>query len=264
MPHVRERARRYRRCRARSLAGGLLLACIGLPIRGQTLGWERTAEMSGNAWYGAAHARVLAGELGVARTDSTLSTHADLRVGYADDRTDDGLRRVTARDIRASLSFDYRPFARYSPFAFSSVESSLQQRVARRVNVGLGAKLTILRKARDDVSASLALLDERTRALTPPDSARPIAVRTRWSLRVRYRRQLTSNLFFSHVTFYQPAVGALEDRYTVEATTAVEAAVTSLLALTSTLRHRYDNEARTRGADSNTDGQLLLGVRARF
>jgi hypothetical protein len=71
-------------------------------------------------------------------------------------------------------------------------------------------------------------------------------------------------LFFSHVTFYQPALGAIGNRYTVDATTSLEAALTSAFSLTSTLQHRYDSEARGRGAESNTDGQFLLGMRVRF
>jgi len=110
----------------------------------------------------------------------------------------------------------------------------------------------------------LAILDERTRALLPPDSARPIDVRTRWSLRVRYRRQLTSTLFFSHVTFYQPATDDMADRFTADAMTAAEVALSAVLALTSTLHHHYDNEGGRRGAESDVDGQLLLGLRARF
>ena len=71
-------------------------------------------------------------------------------------------------------------------------------------------------------------------------------------------------MYLSHVTFYQPAVQALADRFTVDATTAIEAALTSVLALTGTLRHRYDSEALGRGAESNTDGQILVGLRVRL
>ena len=240
------------------------MACIAVSSAAQTTGWERSVEVSGNAWYGAAHARVMAAEIGFGRTDSTVTARTDLHAGYADDRDGDGPRRVTARAIRTSLSLDYRPFARYSPFAFGSLETSLQQRIAQGMNVGVGAKLTVLHHAREDASVSLAILAERIRALSPPDSAPANGVRTRWSLRLRYRRQLTPTLFFSHVTFYQPRVDDIADRFTVDATTAVEVALSAVLALTSTLHHHYDSEARSRGAGSNVDGQLLLGLRARF
>ena len=109
----------------------------------------------------------------------------------------------------------------------------------------------------------LAILDERTRALLPPDSA----PHRRANPLVAPRSlppQLTSTLFSSHVTFYQPAIDDMADRFTVDATTAGEVALSAVLALTSTLHHHYDNEARRRGAESDVDGQLLLGLRARF
>jgi Protein of unknown function, DUF481 len=233
-------------------------------VGAQNPGWQGSIHVSGNAWYGAAHARVVATEVGVGRTDSSVTVRSDLQVGYADDRGTDGPRRVTARAIRASVGLDYRPFDRYSPFGFGSVESSLQQRIARRYNVGVGAKLTLMRKEKDDLSVSLALLEERTRALAAAGEADGLARRTRWSLRFRYRRQITPSVYFAHVTFYQPAVRAVADRYLVDATTSIEATLTSVLSLTGTLRHRYDSEARLRGAVSNNDGQLLVGMRARF
>jgi Protein of unknown function, DUF481 len=251
------------RCRAH-LGFVRLLALVPSGLGAQAAGWEQSVQVSANAWYGAAQARVIATEFGVSRTDSTVTVRSDLHLGYADDRTPDGPRRVTARGVRASLGLDYRPFHRYSPFAFGSFESSLQQRIARRYNVGVGAKLTLHRKDRDDLSVSLALLEERTRALAGPDTAGRVSRRTRWSLRFRYRRQVTPSVFFSHVTFYQPAVSAVAERYLVDANTSIEAALTAVLSLTGTLRHRYDSEARLRGAASNTDGQVLIGVRARL
>jgi hypothetical protein len=258
------RCGRSGRCFVAARLAPILLALAASNLEAQTRRWERSVQLSTNAWYGAAHARVVATELGVSRTDSTVTVRSDLQLGYADDRDENESWRVTARAMRASLALDYRPFARYSPFGFGSIESSLQARIARRYNVGLGAKLTLRRKGQDDLSVSLALLEERTRALTSGESIGDLTGRRRWSFRFRYRRQLTPSLYASQVTFYQPAVGAVTDRYIVDANTSVEATLTSILSLTGTLRHRYDSEARGRGAASNTDGHLLIGARARF
>ena len=145
-----------------------------------------------------------------------------------------------------------------------SAESILQQRIALRVDAGFGAKLTLLRKERDDLSISLAMLTERTRAQRSDAGVAPSTRRTRWSLRFRYRRQLTPVLYVSHVTFYQPAIERPALRYTVDASTSLDAAITSSLSLAATLRHRYDSEARSRGASSNNDGKLVFGLRAHF
>ena len=250
----------------RSAAAALVVLATtktGTSLDAQESGWTRSVQVSANAWYGAARARIVATDVAVARTDSGLSLRSDIHAGYADDRDPGERRRVTARAVRASVSADYRPFGRYSPFGFAGVETNFQQRIARRYNVGVGAKLTLHRKGPDDLSVSLALLEERTRALAL-DRVRRLTARTRWSVRFRYRRQVTASVFFSHVTFYQPETRALAERYTVDSNTSIEAALTSVLALTGTLRHRYDSEAAARGADSNTDGQMLVGLRARF
>jgi hypothetical protein len=221
--------------------------------------------MSANALFGAAHARIAAVELGLGRGDSALAVRSDVRVGYADDRQSDSVpRRVTARATKVSLGLDYRPFYRFSPFAFGSAEANLQQRIARRYDAGLGAKVTFLRREREDLSVSLALLWERTAPLRVSGQVLgPSVTRARWSLRFRTRRQLTPTLFVSHVTFYQPAVAAV-GRYTTDMTTTLENRILSALSLTASLRDRYDSEATRRGAASNHDGQLLVGVRAGF
>jgi hypothetical protein len=195
-----------------------------------------------------------------------MSAHADYRFRYADDRQSDNVRRTTARASKLSLSADLHPYDRWSPFMFGSGESSLQQRIASRFDGGAGAKYTIQRHDRDEASVSLALLWERTHALPVPDvigDEGAISSRARWSLRVRMSHQLTSSIFFSHVTFYQPAVSHIA-HFTTDSKTTLENKLLSSLSLTATLRDLYDSEAVRRGASSNHDGQVLLGVRAAF
>jgi hypothetical protein len=89
-----------------TLSAALLLALAADRLAAQTTGWEQSVQVSANAWYGAARARVVATELGVSRTDSTVTVRSDLHLGYADDRVPDGPRRVTARD-EAALRRDH-------------------------------------------------------------------------------------------------------------------------------------------------------------
>jgi hypothetical protein len=230
-------------------------------IGAQDVGWTGAIEASANVLFGAARGRLVALEAGAQRADSTLEVQADVLLSYADARTEDEEREVTARAVRLSFGVDYRPFERLSPFWFGTVESSLQQRIDRRYSTGVGTKLTFYREEEDDVSASLALLWEQTRALDPEPPTPLSATQARWSLRVRVRRQLTETTRLEHVTFYQPVVERLE-RYTAESTTSLAVTINARLALTGTFRDRYDSEARSRGARSNHDGQVLFGARA--
>lgn len=227
------------------------------------MGWSGAIEASANVLFGAARGRLVALKAGTQRADSALEVQGDFLLSYADSRLEDEEREVTARAVRVSLGVDYRPFDRWSPFWFGTAESSLQQRIDRRYTTGAGAKLTFYREGDDDVSASLALLWEQTRALDP-EPPRPFAeTQARWSLRLRARRQLSEATRLEHVTFYQPAVAHFA-RYIVETTTSLALTITTRVALTGTLRDRYDSESRSRGARSNHDGQLLFGARASF
>jgi hypothetical protein len=231
-------------------------------VDAQEPGWSGSAQGSANALFGAAHTRVVAIDLQLARADSALEIHAAANLNYGDDRSpDDGDRVVVARAPRLSLGVDYRPFDRFSPFWFGTVESSLQQRLARRYDGGLGGKATFIRDATQELSLSLALLFEHTRAYS--DTVSTVSDRRRWSLRFRTRRRLTPALSITHVSFYQPAVDH-PGSYTIDTTTELQNHLFGSLSLSLTLHDRIDSEARQRGAPSNHDGQFLFGLRASF
>lgn len=223
--------------------------------------WRGTGELGVNLLFGAARQQLVAGAIAAARVDSGWSRRVELQGSYAEAR-EDGASRVLARAARLSAALDHRPYAAISGFGFASVETNRQQRIGDREAGGAGAKVTPWRgpAADEDASVSLALLVERTR---PSDAGVPVQRRVRWSLRPRLRRQLSPTVRLSHVTFYQPAVDR-PGRFTAETTTVLASALRAGLDLTVTLRDRYDSEARGRGARSNHDGQLLLGVAARF
>jgi hypothetical protein len=246
-----------------SVAASAASLLVAPPLAAQELGWSGSAEASANLLFGAARARLAALAAGAARVDSALELRVDAQLTYADSREEDGPRHTTARATRLTAGADWRPFARVSPFVFGSAEASLQQRIAGRLSGGAGAKLTLHRTGDDDVSVSLAVLGERTRALRPDFRVAPMTTRTRWSLRARYRRRLSDALRVTHVTFYQPAVNR-PGRYTADSNTSLVVAVNGSLSLTATLRDRYDSEARRRGARSNHDGNVLFGARATF
>ena len=221
--------------------------------------WKATADVGANILYGASRSRVVSVALGGSRVDSIIELRSDVALTYADARVDDEPRRVTARSWRISMTADHTPRRRVSLFELGSVDASLQQRVDRRYALGAGGKVTYYRKGTDDVSTSLAVLWERTRALDPDSSTDSTITRARWSLRGRIRRQLGPVVRFTHVTFYQPAIDQLAI-YIVDSNTSFEIKIDASKSLTATWRERFDSEARARGARSNRDGQVLFGV----
>jgi hypothetical protein len=249
---------------SRAVLVGLAGTILASAANAQELGWSGSAQGSANALFGAAHTRLVATTFEFGRADSTLQVRSGVVLSYGDDRSpDDGRRLVTARAPKFSLGLDYRPFSRYSPFWFGSVESSLQQRLADREDVGVGGKVTFIRTPASELSVSAALLLERSRAM-PSDSTRAdLTTRRRWSLRFRVRHGLTPRLRFSHVSFYQPAVDH-PGSYTIDTVTEMQDELWGAISATLTLHDRFDTEARGRGAPSNHDGQLLFGLRTSF
>jgi hypothetical protein len=246
--------------------GGVLLLAVAVTApraHSQEVIWNRTIEANANLLFGAAEGRVGALLAGANRADSSLELRAELRFSYADGPDGDGNVSVTARSSRLSLGVDHHPFAQFSPFAFGTAESSLQQRIAQRYSAGGGAKLRLLPPGDNETSLSLALLWEQTRALDPAPGDDETSTLARWSLRFRGNRRLTSTVTVSHLTLWQPATKDL-GLYTTETSTGLAVALNSSLSLTVTLRDKYDSQAVERGSDSNHDGQVLFGVRAKF
>ena len=224
--------------------------------------WTGTAAANGSVLFGNTDQRVLGGRATLTRADSLVEVDGSVQALYGDTEREDGQREVTKRLWLGTLSVDYRPAARVSPFVFGTAESSLEKQLAARYSVGVGAKRTFVRTARSDASLSLALLDERT--VPRDDAPAPGSTRlTRWSLRARVRHAFDDRLRVSHVTYWMPSAAAAS-RFLIRSTTDAEYAVREGVALSVSLLDNYDSEAVARGARVNNDGQLLLGVSARW
>jgi hypothetical protein len=234
------------------------------PAVAQQLGWSGAVEANGSLFFGNVRDRLVGARAHAARADSTLEVRADARWTYSDAARDDEGRRVSGRTAFASLGTDYRPFGRYSPFWFGAIESSLQQRIDRRLSTGAGGKLTFYRQKANEASMSLAVLAERTSPRPADDGTEvPDVTRRRWSLRGRVRQAVTDAITLSHTTFYQPAL-TRANRFTVSSTSSLAAKMTTKVSFTVTLVDVYDSEARARGARENNDGQLLFGFKTEF
>ena len=245
-----------------ALATGALLASVPR-AEAQAVKWNRTVEASANFLFGAADGRVGALAAAAGHADSALDFRTEARFNYAEAQDANGNVSVTARSSRFSLGVDHRPFGRVSPFATGTIEASYQQRVARRLSAGGGAKFTIVPPGDNETSLSMAVLWAQTEALRPVEGVDAIETLARLSMRFHFNRKLTPTLQLRHNTLWQPAAENL-GRHTTETTTGLGLAVNTALSLTLTLRDVYDSEATVRGAPSNHDGQLLFGIRAKY
>jgi hypothetical protein len=237
----------------------LLLAGIAPQANAQTR-VTREAELNASIFFGNTSQRLAAARLGIARADSSLELALGVRYTYADIESDAGIRAVNRRSWEANASADWRPYARVTPFVFANVESSLEKQIDFRYGFGAGGKLVFGRDSVFEHSLSAAVLGEKTtpRVETPGFNDELLA---RWSVRHRLKGKFNSSVSYSSTTLYKPAFSDLGD-YTISSVNSLGVALSTVLSLSFTFIDTYDSEARLRGAESNNDGQLLLGLRA--
>lgn len=255
---------RHARRPAAHLAFVLLIApaWLGAQASPARRPWSGSAEAAASFFQGNADQRALFSKTELGRADSTLQWRGSLSFGYADAARDSLPRAVTKRTWLGAVSLDYRPFDHLSPFLFVNYESSFEKRILDRVGIGVGGKAVLVQNAATEANLSLAMLAERLRpSRQTPDAAASSAAR--WSGRARLRHQFDPRLKLSHTTFWQPRVSDLES-FTVNSTSELSYAVRQSTALTVSYLALYDSAARARGARSNNDAQLLLGIKTGF
>ncbi len=222
--------------------------------------WSGTAQLNGSLLFGETEQRAFGTRTSLVRADSLLEFSASLQTLYGEASLVDEPRRVVKRLWLGSITADWRPEARWSPFLLATLESSLEKRLARRYNTGVGVKYTALRTEDHEVSVSVALLDERV----TPDAADAVTSRlTRWSSRLRIRRNFSDRTRLSHITFWRPSAAAI-DQFVVQSSTELAVGLSRRTALTVSFLDNYDSEAVSRGARRYNDGQFLVGLAANW
>lgn len=243
---------------------GLLLATALLSptrIAAQQVGWTVENAISGSLFFGNTRQTLITTRSSVGHADSAFELKGSVRFTYGESSDEDDDAFVSKRSWVGTLNYDHRPFARYSTFLISTVETSLEKRIDFRYDFGIGERLTFVRTETSRADVSLALLGERTYLpSTVPDETESLL---RWSGRARYHRQMNDRVRVSHEMFYAPVANDF-GRYTLASTTSIAIRLARYADLNVSFLDTYDSEARARGARSNNDGQLVLGVLTAF
>lgn len=230
------------------------------------LGWSGEAELSGSLFFGNTDQKVLTTRTDLARRDSTTELRADVRFSYGEaTRPGEAEAFVTTRSWLARTTGEYLPFNRVSPFALASVESSFEKRIDVRYNGGAGVRVSAVETPRSTVSWSAALLGEHTRFDEGP-GGEPGGEEEllRWAASLRLERTMADgDLTFRSETSYRPELEAF-DRFTLSSTSSLSYALSDLLSVKLTFVDDYDSQAEARGAESNNDGRLVVGLLSTF
>jgi hypothetical protein len=224
------------------------------------VGWDVKGELSASLFFGNTQQSVVTTHSSVSHADSSFELGADARFTYGEARDANGVSFVSQRSWFGALNGDFRPFDTWSPFVLATVEHSFEKRIDLRYSAGAGGKLTIIRRPHAKLSVSLALLGERSFF---PDTVNDTPALVRWSARLKATREISGRVVLTHVTFYRPEVSAL-GRFTVTSNSSAAYKLNKITSLTLSFLDNYDSEATSRGARSNNDGQLVVGVLAAF
>lgn len=247
----------------RYLAFLVLVLSSAPPTLGQDLGWRGEAELEAGLYFGAFGQSLISSRVSVAHADSAWEIGGEASQLWGKFQNSDGDWDLFYRSWKIETTADYRPLDTWSPFALAIVESSFQRRIDQRWNAGAGIKWAIVRSetARFDVSA--ALLAEHTDfnenvPIGPGDEN----LLARWSARVRARRRIGDGRWeLKSTTLYRPEARDF-DRYVVTTSNGAAYALSDAFSLTLSFDDTYDSRAKARGARSNHEGQLMLGIEA--
>jgi hypothetical protein len=237
----------------------LLLPSIGAA---QTVGRRIEGELSGNIFFGNTRQVLAALRSEIERIDSAFSARGQFRYNYGETTTDAEGTVVSKRSWIGATNYDIRPFADFTPFVRGSVESSFENRIARRLSAGGGARLNMVRDSLTDVIFSAGVNGERTMPLPPGDSA-GVTTLARGATSLRLRRIISPRLTFASETAYSPALSEFDD-YTILTLNSLKVKLARFAGLTLTFRDGYDSRAMLRGALSNNDGEILVGILTTF
>lgn len=241
----------------------ILVVVLPGTLSGQADEWNVEGEVGASLFYGNTDQTVVNTRTAVAHADSTAEISGDVQFIYGQSTDEGGTSFVSKRYWLANTSVDYRPLERVNAFFSGSVESSLQKKIDLRWNVGLGAKVGVVRTNFTRVELRVALLGERTR-FVPSVTDGDEELLARWSAKLRVRRATgNERVVFSSETSYRPNAGDIED-FTMVSTNAISVDVSDYVRLKVSLVDNFDSLAEERGALSDNDGQVFFGVLSSF
>lgn len=244
------------------LRGAFLLVVASMAAGAQEkLGWHSIVEANGSMLFGAASQTLATATSVVSHVGENFTADASLKFRYGESEDEQRVKFVSARGWAATASADFTPNSQFVPFFFAASEASLEKRISNRSLGGVGAKYVFAKSNTGSASISLAILGERTSAVS--DSTIPVESVARWSWRIKTDHKVHERLSLSHVTFYAPVVNKISE-YTITSTSVGAYSMTKSVAFTVTFTDNYDAQARLRGAPSNNDGAFLFGVRSTF
>lgn len=244
-----------------------LLALLALPatlVAQDDKAWSLESEMGVSVFYGASDQSLVTLGSDYDYEADWLEFASTVGFDYGESTESDGTRNVKKRAWNAGMTLDYQPAGRFSPFLVVNGEGSLSRRIDRRVSGGAGAKVRFIDTDRSRLDLSAAALLERTEPRTQAGEPDIVDTAGRWSARLRGSRNFDNRRITTSMTaFFKPAITDFSGDYSLDFDASVGFALNGSLSLKLSLVNKYDSLARSRGADSNTDGRFFVSILAK-
>lgn len=248
--------------KALALAALLHIVAAALPAQGPTRKIE--GEVAGSYFFGNTRQTVARTRAQYERSDSGFAVRTTARFSYGELTQEAVGTTVNKRSWEAGASYDFHPYADFTPFLRALMEASLENRIQRRISAGVGSRYNIIRTTATDLIFSVGAAGEQTEPLVPAGApAQEARTLARGSSEIRLRREFSPTVGFTMDARYQPALTEPAD-YTIAWVNTLKVRLARFAALTVTFRDNYDNQAVARGARVNHDGEVLVGLLTSF
>jgi hypothetical protein len=233
---------------------------VSLPAQSPAPSRKLESELSGSMFFGNTSQTLASARLAFERRDSTYGFRAGGRFHYGETTPEPAGTFVSKRAWEIVAQLEGPSFRAVAPYVRGSVSASLENRIARRYNIGVGTTYRAVETGGTDLIFSIGAAGEQT---LPMIDSMPVTTLARGNTSVRLRRAFSSRVTMTNETTYQPAFRPTAD-FTMVSVTALQTRLSSFAALTLTFRDSYDSRAVSRGARVNNDGELLIGLLTSF
>lgn len=224
--------------------------------------WKLDAEVAGNVFFGNTRQMIATTRLDHEVGDSAWRSRSSLNFNYGQTRNDSNVVDVTKRSWLAQLALDWRPYEPVVPFVEVAFERSLEKRIDRRLLAGSGVRVALVRRPSAEASISVGAISERTHTLDEA-AGNPGNTVARGSTTLQGWRDIGERVRLTSKTVYRPALND-PDSFTLTSEQGFRYAMSERFTLAVLARDSYDSKARARGARTNNDVELTLGISAAF
>jgi hypothetical protein len=226
--------------------------------------WRFDVELGGSVFFGNRPQSQFVTKSEITSEYPIFESQTRLEFTYGESEDREGIVRVDRRSWVAGHTIDLAPEGTVRPFVSGGIESSLERRIDRRYDSGIGVKLDRQTNRDNRVEFSLSLLGERTHPRVAQGEPPEINTLARWSSTARVRKTfLDDRLKLDLRGEYKPVFDAFGN-YVWTSQNAATVVITQVISLRFNIKLQHDSRAEARGAKTNRDGQISLALAATF